>query len=76
HKRGGASMDDCDPPRPKQDGSQQKPVASLTCTFNRPVTGKPALFTHDEVITLLHEFGHGLQHMLTRIFTSGVSGIS
>lgn len=48
----------------------------MTCNFNRPVNGKPALFTHDEVITLFHEFGHGLHHMLTRIETAGVSGIS
>jgi oligopeptidase A len=48
----------------------------MTCNFNRPVNGKPALFTHDEVITLFHEFGHGLHHMLTRIDTAGVSGIS
>lgn len=60
----------------KLDGSLQKPVAYLTCNFNRPVNGKPALFTHDEVITLFHEFGHGLHHMLTRIDTAGVSGIS
>lgn len=60
----------------KADGSLQKPVAYLTCNFNRPVNGKPALFTHDEVITLFHEFGHGLHHMLTRIETAGVSGIS
>ncbi|SUH12857.1 oligopeptidase A [Salmonella enterica subsp. enterica] len=60
----------------KADGTLQKPVAYLTCNFNRPVNGKPALFTHDEVITLFHEFGHGLHHMLTRIETAGVSGIS
>ncbi len=76
HKRGGAWMDDCVGQMRKLDGSLQKPVAYLTCNFNRPVNGKPALFTHDEVITLFHEFGHGLHHMLTRIDTAGVSGIS
>ncbi len=69
-------MDDCVGQMRKLDGSLQKPVAYLTCNFNRPVNGKPALFTHDEVITLFHEFGHGLHHMLTRIDTAGVSGIS
>jgi oligopeptidase A len=72
HKRGGAWMDDCVGQMRKLDGSLQKPVAYLTCNFNRPVNGKPALFTHDEVITLFHEFGHGLHHMLTRIDTAGV----
>jgi oligopeptidase A len=76
HKRGGAWMDDCVGQMRKADGSLQKPVAYLTCNFNRPVNGKPALFTHDEVITLFHEFGHGLHHMLTRIETAGVAGIS
>ena len=76
HKRGGAWMDDCVGQMRKADGSLQKPVAYLTCNFNRPVKGKPALFTHDEVITLFHEFGHGLHHMLTRIEAPGVSGIS
>ena len=76
HKRGGAWMDDCVGQMRKADGSLQKPVAYLTCNFNRPVQGKPALFTHDEVITLFHEFGHGLHHMLTRIEVPGVSGIS
>lgn len=76
HKRGGAWMDDCVGQMRKSDGSLQKPVAYLTCNFNRPVNGKPALFTHDEVITLFHEFGHGLHHMLTRIETAGVSGIN
>jgi oligopeptidase A len=76
NKRGGAWMDDCVGQMRKADGSLQKPVAYLTCNFNRPVNGKPALFTHDEVITLFHEFGHGLHHMLTRIETAGVAGIS
>ncbi|MBK0003640.1 oligopeptidase A [Erwinia sp. S38] len=76
HKRGGAWMDDCVGQMRKADGSLQKPVAYLTCNFNRPLGGKPALFTHNEVTTLFHEFGHGLHHMLTRIETPGVSGIS
>ncbi len=76
HKRGGAWMDDCVSQMRKSDGTLQKPVAYLTCNFTRPVNGKPALFTHDEVITLFHEFGHGLHHMLTAIDVPGVSGIS
>jgi oligopeptidase A len=76
HKRGGAWMDDCVGQMRMADGSLQKPVAYLTCNFNRPVNGKPALFTHDEVTTLFHEFGHGLHHMLTRIEAAGVTGIS
>ncbi|WP_075182521.1 oligopeptidase A [Pantoea sp. 1.19] len=76
HKRGGAWMDDCVGKLRKADGSLQKPVAYLTCNFNGPVKGKPALFTHDEVITLFHEFGHGLHHMLTDIETAGVAGIN
>jgi oligopeptidase A len=54
----------------------QHPVAYLNCNFSRPVGSKPALFTHDEVITLFHEFGHGLHHLLTRAEEIGVSGIS
>ncbi|CAK9886721.1 MAG: Oligopeptidase A [Candidatus Erwinia impunctatus] len=76
HKRGGAWMDDCVGKMRLADGSLQKPVAYLTCNFNRPLNGKPALFTHDEVTTLFHEFGHGLHHMLTRIETPGVAGIN
>jgi len=76
HKRGGAWMDDCVGQMRRADGSLQKPVAYLTCNFNRPVNGKPALFTHDEVTTLFHEFGHGLHHMLTRIEAAGVTGIN
>ena len=74
-KRGGAWMDDCRCRRKKLDGSTQYPVAYLNCNFNGPVDGKPALFTHDEVITLFHEFGHGLHHMLTQIDVPSVSGI-
>lgn len=75
-KRGGAWMDDCRGSRTLADGSRQKPVAYLTCNFSRPVGGKPALFTHDEVITLFHEFGHGLHHMLTRVDVAEVAGIN
>lgn len=76
NKRGGAWMDDCIGRRQLADGSIQLPVAYLTCNFNRPVGDKPALFTHDEVITLFHEFGHGLHHMLTQIDAGSVSGIN
>ncbi|WP_349920510.1 oligopeptidase A [Aeromonas veronii] len=76
HKRGGAWMDVCLGRRYRQDGSLQKPVAYLTCNFNGPVDGKPALFTHDEVVTLFHEFGHGIHHMLTQIDVAGVAGIN
>ncbi len=75
HKRGGAWMDVCQTRRIRADGSLQYPVAYLTCNFNAPVGDKPALFTHDEVITLFHEFGHGIHHMLTKIDVSAVSGI-
>ncbi|WP_159566796.1 oligopeptidase A [Budvicia diplopodorum] len=76
HKRGGAWMDDCIGSLRYADGHVQKPVAYLTCNFNRPIGDKPALFTHDEVTTLFHEFGHGIHHMLTKIDTAGVSGIN
>ena len=75
-KRGGAWMDDCQGRRIKADGSLQRPVAYLTCNFNKPVGGKPALFTHDEVVTLFHEFGHGLHHLLTKVDASAVAGIA
>ncbi|GGP48114.1 oligopeptidase A [Shewanella saliphila] len=74
-KRGGAWMDDCRGRRITSTGLQ-KPVAYLTCNFNGPVDGKPALFTHDEVTTLFHEFGHGIHHMLTKVDVGGVSGIN
>ncbi len=74
NKRGGAWMDECITRR-KKDGTVELPVAFLTCNFSAPVGGKPALFTHDEVITMFHEFGHGLHHMLTEVEEHGVSGI-
>ncbi|PSU32875.1 oligopeptidase A [Photobacterium lutimaris] len=76
HKRGGAWMDECMVRRTRQDGSLQAPVAYLTCNFNKPVGDKPALFTHDEVVTLFHETGHGIHHMLTQIDVPAVSGIN
>jgi len=83
-KRGGAWMDDARGRRRVEStngsGEIQTPVAYLTCNFTEPmvVDGKvkPSFFTHDEVITLFHEFGHGLHHMLTQVDELGVSGIS
>lgn len=76
NKRGGAWMDDCINQKRFADGSLQKPVAYLTCNFNKPIGNKPALFTHDEVTTLFHEFGHGIHHMLTQIEVGDVAGIN
>jgi oligopeptidase A len=75
HKRGGAWMDDC-MSRKRDARGVQVPVAYLTCNFSSPVDGKPALFTHDEVTTLFHEFGHGLHHMLTLVDYTSVAGIN
>jgi len=75
HKRGGAWMAECIS-RLKNSRREQSPVAFMTCNFTPPVGGKPALLTHSEVETLFHEFGHGLQHMLTRVNCPAVSGIS
>jgi len=55
---------------------KQLPVAYLTCNLTPPIEGKEALFTHDEVITLFHEFGHGIHHMFTQIDEPSVSGIN
>ena len=74
-KRGGAWMDDVITRRRKASGIQT-PVAYLNCNFSAPIGGKPATFTHDEVITLFHEFGHGLHHLLTEVEDLGVSGIN
>ncbi|MDJ0778672.1 MAG: M3 family metallopeptidase [Gammaproteobacteria bacterium] len=75
HKRGGAWMDECIN-RYRIDGKTQLPVAYLTCNLTPPIGDEPALFTHDEVLTLFHEFGHGLHHMLTRIDVPEVAGIN
>jgi len=75
NKRGGAWMDDAITRRRKESGIQV-PVTYLNCNFAAPVGDKPALFTHDEVITLFHEFGHGLHHVLTKVEDFGVSGIN
>jgi oligopeptidase A len=76
-KRPGAWMDDARQRWLRADSQElQTPVAHLICNFAAPVNGRPALLTHDNVITLFHEFGHGLHHMLTRVEDLGVSGIS
>jgi oligopeptidase A len=76
-KRGGAWMDDVRARWLRPDtGAVQTPVAHLVCNFAEGVAGKPALLTHDDVITLFHESGHGLHHMLTQVNEHDVSGIS
>jgi len=75
NKRGGAWMDECRS-RLRINGQLQLPVAYLTCNFTPPIDDQPSLLTHDEVVTLFHEFGHGLHHLLTRIDSSSVSGIN
>jgi oligopeptidase A len=74
-KRGGAWMDDAITRKRTRTGIQT-PVAYLNCNFSPPVGERPALLTHNEVITLFHEFGHGLHHLLTRVERRGVSGIN
>ena len=75
NKRGGAWMDSAIARRRTADGLQL-PVAYMVCNFTPPVGDDPALFTHAEVQTLFHEFGHGLHHMLTTVDYAAVSGIS
>lgn len=75
NKRGGAWMSNCCSRRVLADGTTQLPIAFLTCNFAPPVGNTPALLTHDEAITLFHEFGHGLHHMLTEVDISAVGGI-
>jgi oligopeptidase A len=76
-KRGGAWMDDVRARWLRPDtGALQTPVAHLVCNFAEGVNGKPPLLTHDDVITLFHEFGHGLHHLLTQVNEHDVSGIS
>ena len=76
-KRGGAWMDDVRTRWLRPDTHKlQTPVAHLVCNFASGVDGKPALLTHDDVITLFHETGHGLHHMLTQVNERDVSGIA
>ena len=74
-KRGGAWMDDAIT-RSRNGDVSNDPVAYMVCNFPGPIGDKPAQFTHDDVITLFHEFGHGLHHLLTRIDERQVSGIN
>lgn len=76
NKRDGAWMDDCQSRWRLQDGQTQTPIAFLTCNLTPPSAEKPSLLTHDEVLTIFHEFGHGLHHMLTKIDYLDVSGIN
>ncbi len=74
-KSGGAWMDVCRS-RLRAGGIEQLPVAYLTCNFAPPAKGKPSLLTHDDVVTLFHEFGHCLHHLLTQVDLPGVAGIN
>lgn len=75
-KRAGAWMDECRTRRRLRKNEIQIPVAYLICNLTPPNEGKPALLTHDEVLTLFHEFGHGLHHMLTQVDYADISGIN
>lgn len=75
HKRNGAWMDSCKNRRQLSDGSIQYPEAYLTCNFSAPLKGQPSLLTHDEVVTLFHETGHCLHHVLTQVNYLDVAGI-
>jgi oligopeptidase A len=75
-KRGGAWMAECRTRRTRQDGHLQLPVAYLTCNFPSPLGAAASLLGHSDVVTLFHEFGHGLHHMLTQIDCAPVSGIN
>ncbi|KTC87017.1 M3 family metallopeptidase [Legionella brunensis] len=76
HKRGGAWMDSCQSRRQFENGNFQLPIATLTCNFAKPSANKAAMLSHDEVLTLFHEFGHCLHHVLTRVDYLSASGIN
>lgn len=76
HKRGGAWMDSMQSRFKNQDGQIQCPIATLTCNFAKASGQKPATLSHDEVLTLFHEMGHCLHHVLTRVDYLGASGIN
>ncbi|WP_133128588.1 M3 family metallopeptidase [Legionella nagasakiensis] len=75
HKRGGAWMDSCQSRRKLVDGSIQRPIATLTCNFAKPAANQVASLSHDEVLTLFHELGHCLHHILTQVDYLSASGI-
>ena len=75
NKRGGAWMDSCQTRRKLPDGSIQLPIATLSCNFAKPAANKPPTLSHDEVITLFHELGHCLHHVLTKVDYLDASGI-
>ncbi|HMN45192.1 MAG TPA: M3 family metallopeptidase [Povalibacter sp.] len=75
-KRGGAWMDECVGRKHLGAGSTTLPVAYLVCNFTPPVGKQPSLLTHSEVVTMFHEFGHGLHHMLTRVDYPSIAGIN
>jgi len=76
NKRSGAWMDECVGRKRLSTGSPTLPVAYLVCNFLPPSEGKPALLTHDDVVTMFHEFGHGLHHLLTRVPYPSLAGIN
>jgi oligopeptidase A len=76
NKSGGAWMDECRSRRVNSKGDLQIPVAYLTCNFPPPIGDAPALITHDDVVTMFHEFGHGLHQMMTKVDCVEVSGIN
>jgi oligopeptidase A len=76
NKREGAWMDDYCSRYRKPDGELQIPIAFLTCNFRAPQKNQPALLTHDDVITLFHEFGHGIHHMLTQLDRIDIAGMN
>jgi oligopeptidase A len=76
HKRGGAWMDSLQTRRKLKDGTVQLPIATLTCNFAKPAANKKAALSHDEVLTLFHELGHCLHHVLTKVDYLSASGIN
>lgn len=76
NKRNGAWMDDCQNRWIDHHGNQHLPITFITCNFQPPHGDQPALLTHDDVVTLFHEFGHATQHMLTKINYLGASGLT
>lgn len=76
HKRGGAWMDSCQSRRKLANGEIQLPIATVTCNFAKAIEKKSPTLSHDEVVTLFHEFGHCLHHVLTCVDYLGASGIN